>query len=87
MDLYTFFQHQNSFRKKNIYEMFFGYTVYTLVESASDGTTGFEPATPNARFDEWILPKVTMREVRTITSILCSSPRLTAEQVHYHGVI
>jgi hypothetical protein len=28
-----------------------------------------------------------MREVRTITSILCSSPRLTAEQVHYHGVI
>jgi hypothetical protein len=29
--------------------LFFGLSVYTLVESASDGTSGFEPVTPEAR--------------------------------------
>jgi hypothetical protein len=35
------------------------YTVYTMVEGASDGTTGFEPAIANTRFDVWIKLEVT----------------------------
>jgi hypothetical protein len=45
--LYTLFQTQNPFRK-SIFELFFGYTIYTLVESLSDGTTGFQPASAKA---------------------------------------
>jgi hypothetical protein len=53
MDFYTLFQAQNPFRKST-FELFFGYTVYTLVESASDGTTDVKPVTAKTRFDEWI---------------------------------
>jgi hypothetical protein len=61
MDNYTLFQPQNPFQE-SIFELFFGYSVYKLVESASGGTAGFEPAIAKAIFDVWISPKVTIKE-------------------------
>jgi hypothetical protein len=73
MDLYTLFHSQNPFRK-SFFEIFFEYTAYALVKSASDSTTGVEPAIEKANFYLWILFSAYLNKLE---------PRLTGAQMNY----